>query len=179
MDRPLSDPQERSVKALGERGAAGSHRRLGARADVPPAALYVTAGHALFTDGVLAPAGMLINGATITRHEARDCDELEFFHIKLESHDVIYAEGAPVDTLLTVDERAVNFAEYFRRYGPPTTDETPCAPRISYTGGRGELRSRMRSALSPRLDRRDAFDVLRDRVEECGVMLSRQAELAG
>jgi hypothetical protein len=99
--------------------------------------------------------------------------------IKLESHDVIYAEGAPVDTLLTVDERAVNFAEYFRRYGPPTTEETACAPRISYTGGRGELRSRMRSALSPWLDRRDAFDVLRDRVEECGVMLSRQAELAG
>ncbi len=95
---------------------------------VPLAPLYVNAGHALFIDGVLAPAGMLINGTTIKRFEAREFEALEFFHIKLESHDVIYAEGAPVDTLLNVDERPVNFAEYFRRYGTPKTQETPCVP---------------------------------------------------
>src|SRR5574340_556428 len=84
--------------------------------NVPYADLYVTGGHALLIDGLLVPAGCLINGATITRHQAaNESDELEDFHIKLESHDVIYAEGAPVDTLLMVDERAVNFAEYFRR----------------------------------------------------------------
>ena len=49
-------------------------------------------------DGLLVPAGCLINGETITRHEAaNERDELEFFHIKLESHDVIYAEE-PVPT---------------------------------------------------------------------------------
>ena len=37
---------------------------------------------------------MLINGTTVTRYEAREYDELEYFHIKLESHDVVYAEGA-------------------------------------------------------------------------------------
>jgi hypothetical protein len=36
---------------------------------------------------------------------------LEFFHIKLERHDVIYAEGTPTETLLEVDESAANFAE--------------------------------------------------------------------
>ena len=70
--------------------------------NVPQADLYVTAGHALLIDGVLVPAEMLINGTTIKRFEAREYDELEFFHIKLESHDVIYAEGAPVETLLKV-----------------------------------------------------------------------------
>jgi hypothetical protein len=55
---------------------------------------------------------VLINGTTITRYEAREYDELEFFHIKLESHDVIYAEGVPAETLLNVEESAVNFAEY-------------------------------------------------------------------
>jgi hypothetical protein len=105
-------------------------------------------------------------------------DELGFFHIKLERHDVIYAEGAAVETLLTVDEAAVNFAEYFRRYGTPKTRETPCAPRVSYGGGRGELKSRIRSAISPWLDRREPLDVLRDRLEERALTLSRQPELA-
>jgi hypothetical protein len=131
--------------------------------DVPHTDLYVTGGHFVFIDGLLAPAGDLINGTSITRNE-RDCDELEFFHIKLESHDVIYAEGAPVDTLLNVDESAVNFAEYFRRYGVPETQETHCAPHVTYGGGRGEFKSRIRSAMSPWLDRREPLDVIRDRL---------------
>jgi Hint domain-containing protein len=143
---------------------------------VPRADLYVTGWHALFIDGLLVPAGYLINGTTITRYEARAYDELEFFHIKLESHDVIYAEGAPVETLLEVDERAVNFAEYFRRYGPPNTKETPCAPLVSLGGRRGELKSRIRSAISPWIDRREHIDVIRDHLEERGIMLSRQSE---
>jgi hypothetical protein len=143
--------------------------------DVPHADLYVTGGHSLFLDGLLVPVGDLINGASIARDE-RDCDELEFFHIKLESHDVIYAEGAPFDTLLNVDESAVNFAEYFRRYGVPDTPETPCAPRVTYGGGRGEFRSRIRSAMSPWLDRREPLDVIRDRLEERGIALSRKFE---
>ena len=82
--------------------------------------LYVTGWHALLVDGLLVPACCLINGTTIRRHTAREEEELEFFHIKFESHDAIYAEGAPIETLLGVDERAVNFAEYFRLYGGAT-----------------------------------------------------------
>jgi hypothetical protein len=80
--------------------------------NVPHSDLYVTRGHSLLIDGVLVPAEVLINGTTITPYEAREYDELEFFHIKLESHDVIYAEGVPAETLLNVEESAVNFAEY-------------------------------------------------------------------
>jgi Hint domain len=145
---------------------------------VPQADLYATGGHALFVDGLLIAVGNLINGTTITRHEAREYDELEFFHIKLERHDVIYAEGAPVETLLDVDERAVNFAEYFRRYGTPKTQEALCAPRVSYGGERGQLKSRLRSAISPWIDRREPIDVIRDRLEERGLALSRRLELA-
>jgi hypothetical protein len=143
--------------------------------NVPHADLYLTGGHSVFIDGLLAPVGDLINGTSITRNE-RDCDELEFFHIKLERHDVIYAEGAPVDTLLNVDESAVNFAEYFRRYGVPETQETPCVPRVTYGGGRGEFKSRIRSAMSPWLDCREPLDVIRDRLEERGLALSRLLE---
>jgi len=144
--------------------------------DVPHADLYVTGWHALLVDGLLVPAGCLINGTTIRRHEAREDDELEFFHIKLESHDAIYAEGAPAETLLSVDESAVNFAEYFRLYGVPETEETPCAPRVSYGGRRGEFKSRIRSAISPWFDRREPIDMIRDRLEERGIALTRELE---
>ena len=168
-----SDPSKRWVKdALPVRIS-----RSALAPNVPHADLYVTGAHPLFLDGLLVPVGNLINGTSIRRDE-RDCDELEFFHIKLESHDVIYAEGAPVDTLLNVDESAVNFADYFRRYGVPEAQETPCAPRVTYGGGRGEFKSRIRSAMSPWLDRREPLDVIRDRLEERGIALSRHFEVA-
>ena len=93
---------------------------------MPHSDLYVTKGHAVLIDNFLVPVGSLINGTTIALYDANELDELEFFHVKLESHDVIYAEGAPCETLLTVDENAVNFAEYLRMYGPPTGNEAPC-----------------------------------------------------
>jgi hypothetical protein len=134
--------------------------------DLPHADLYVTTSHSLLIDGVLVPAEALINGTTITRYEAREYDKMEFFHIKLETHDVIYAEGAPAETLLNVEESAVNFAEYFRQYGTPATDEARCAPHVHIWGGRVELMSRLRSALSPWMDLRNRADALRDRLEE-------------
>ena len=136
--------------------------------DVPHADLYVTEGHCLLVDGVLVPVKMLINGTTITRYEAREYDELEYYHIKLESHDIVYAEGAPAETLFYVNESAVNFADYLRRYGTPTTEEARCAPLI-HIGGREELKSRFRSALSPWIDLRNQADVVRDRLEEVGI----------
>jgi Hint domain len=142
--------------------------------DVPHADLYVTPSHSLLIDGVLAPAELLINGASITRSEAPEYDELEYFHIKLESHDVIYAEDAAVETLVTVDESAVNFVDYVRQYGTPPTGEARCAPYIHALGGRDELKSRFRSALSPWIDLRNEADAVRDRLEERGIGLSRQ-----
>jgi Hint domain-containing protein len=145
--------------------------------DVPHADLHVSKYHALFIDGVLVPAACLINGTTITLHEARELDELEYFHIKLERHDVIYAEGAPCETLQNVDENAVNFADYLREYGSPETEEVPCAPLLSFNGGRSEIKSRFRSAVSPWFDRRQKLDIIRDRLEERGIALLRQPEL--
>ena len=144
--------------------------------NVPHADLYVRAAHSLLIDGVLVPAEVLINGTTITRYEAREYDELEFFHIKLESHDVVYAEGAPTETLLNVEESAVNFAEYLRQYGTAATDEARCAPYVHAFGGRDELKSRVRSALSPWIDLRNRADVVRDQLEERGFVNPRQFE---
>jgi hypothetical protein len=146
--------------------------------DVPHSDLYLTGGHSLLMDGVLVPAELLINGTTITRDEAREYDELEYIHVKIESQDVIYAEGVPAETLINVQESAVNFADYLRRYGTAATDEEHCAPYIHIWGGRPELVSRLRSALSPWIDFRNHAEVIRDHLEEGGVMLSCQVDLA-
>ena len=74
--------------------------------------------------------------------------------MNLESHDVVYAEGVAADTLLNVEPNsAVNFAGYLRRMNSPT-EEARCAPYIHAFGGREELKSRFRSALSPWIDLR-------------------------
>ena len=145
--------------------------------NIPHADLYVSEAHALLIDGVLVAAGNLVNDTTITRYDARGLDELEFFHIKLERHDVIYAEGAPSETLLEVDESAANFAEYLRRYGPVTAEETPCAPLLRYEYRRGEIKSRFRSAVAPLIDRRQPVDIIRDKLDARGIALLRQPEL--
>ena len=141
--------------------------------NTPHADLYVTQEHALLIDGVLVTAGSLINGTTITLYTASEHNELEFFHIKLTRPNAIYAEGVPCETLRNFGENAVNFAEYLRRYGPPATQEVPCAPLLSCTGARREIKSRLRSAISPWIDRRQKLDIIRDELEERGIAVLR------
>jgi Hint domain len=143
--------------------------------DLPQADLYVSKEHGLLVDGLLVTAGSLINGKTITLYDARELSELKLFHIKLARHNVIYAEGAPCETLINLDERAVNFSEYFRRYGPPATQEARCAPLLSCTGSRREIKSRFRSVISPWIDRRQKIDIIRDELKERGIALFQQA----
>ena len=141
--------------------------------DVPHADLYITRAHALLIDGVLVMAGSLINGTTITLYDAREHDELEFFHIKLASHDVIYAEGAPCETLFYAEQGAADLAGHLRWHGLPTPKEAPCVPLLGSVGRRSEIKSRFRSAISPWIDRRQRLDVIRDKIEERGIALMR------
>ena len=142
--------------------------------NVPQADVYVTQAHAVFIDDVLVSAGFLVNETTITLCEARELSELEFFHIKLESHDVIYAEGAPVETLLNVDESAVNFADYFRTYGVPNDSEAPCLPMLVNWRASG-FKSRFCSAISWN-DRRKRIALIHDRLEERARAVSKELE---
>jgi Hint domain len=145
--------------------------------DVPHADLYVTQTHAVLVDGVLVAAGNLVNGTTITRYGAAELDLLEYFHLKLARHDVIYAEGAPCETLLEVDENAANFAEYLRQYGAAMPQVTPILPRIKYGYRRGEIKSHFRSALAPWIDNRQQADIIRDKLDMRAIEILREPEL--
>jgi hypothetical protein len=133
--------------------------------EAPHANLFLTQAHALYLEGVLVPVGRLINGTTITLYPADEFHELEFFHIKLETHDVILAEGALCETLLNVDEHAANFASYVHHYGMPKAEEHPCVPFLSFGAKCSELRPRFRGA-NPWLDQQSQIDVIRDRLEK-------------
>ena len=58
-----------------------------------------------------------------------------------------------------------NFVEYLRLLGEDAADEVRCAP-IAFGNTRVRLMSRLRSAVSPWVDRRNEFDKVRDRIEE-------------
>jgi hypothetical protein len=139
--------------------------------NMPHSDLWVSQRHAVLVDGLLIPAIELLNGSSIALDPGPARAEIEYLHIKLASHDVILAEGAPSETLLFQDDGTVelfdNFVEYERLYGSSARiAEEPCAPAVVLAGGRDRLRSRLRSLFSPWIDRRNDFDRARDRLEE-------------
>jgi hypothetical protein len=134
----------------------------------PHCDLFISQHHALLVDGLFIEAMDLINGSSITLHSSIELSEIEYLHVKLAQHDVIFAEGAPSETLLVNSsnaDRFDNFAEYLRLYGEDATEEARCAP-IAFGNTRERLMSHLRSTVSPWVDCRNEFDKARDRIAE-------------
>ena len=117
----------------------------------PHSDLYLSRAHSLLLDGVLIPVGDLVNGKTINMMEPPGLDRLEYFHLELPEHDVVIAEGALCELFL--DREAL------------LTGLVPYAPLLRINGGRSQLKSRLRSAISPIVDVRNQQDIIRDRLE--------------
>jgi hypothetical protein len=125
-------------------GALGS----GGRGPIPAGDLRISPEHALALqdeDGspALVPAHLLVNGVTIVREPAR---AVEYLHLELKEHDIIMAEGAPVETFIDCNGRALldNAAEFRGHYSrealqPPRF----CAPRIEGGPVLARLRGRL------------------------------------
>lgn len=69
----------------------------------PHAALLLSPDHAVFVDGVLIPIRRLVNGDSIARIPMAD---VTYYHLELERHDVILAEGLSVESYLDTGDRA-------------------------------------------------------------------------
>jgi Hint domain len=133
--------------------------------NTPHRELLLSRYHCLYLDGVLIPVVDLLNRSTITRCGAEELREIEYFHIKLERHSVIYAEGAACETLravTAVNSDIAEFEQYRRLYGEPCLPDEPAAPMLGYNGGRSRLRGRIRSAVSLVVDVRTKLEVVRD-----------------
>jgi hypothetical protein len=116
--------------------------------NVPHRDLYLSTGHALYLDGMLIRVRGLLNGRSIVRCSKGEEDRLSYFQLELEDHQVIFAEGAPVESFL--GDKMIPFAPLW------------------FKGRKSEIASRLRSAVSPWVDRRKLVDKVRDRVEVRG-----------
>lgn len=75
----------------------------GALADnIPKRDLVLSPDHAVALDGYLIPAKALINGATIRQIIHRS---ITYYHVELEEHAVLWAEGAPCESYLETGNR--------------------------------------------------------------------------
>ncbi len=138
------DGAMKPLKWIGRRSyggwlAAGNPKVLpvcfkpGSLADgVPRRELWVSPEHALYLDGMLVPAELLVNGVSIVKAAA--VDEVHYFHLELDEHDVILAEGAWAESFIDDDSRAMfhNAGEYRALYpeAPLHPPARYCAPRV-------------------------------------------------
>ena len=110
----------------------------GAFADaMPHSDLLVSPDHAIFVDGKLICARQLVNGTTI--RQVRDRTSVEYFHVELDAHAILLAEGLPTESYLNTGNHG-----FFANSGAPLvlhpdlTDETDyptreagsCAPFV-------------------------------------------------
>jgi hypothetical protein len=138
---------------------------------VPHTDLFLSSWHSVYIDGLLVPVRNLVNGRSIVHCSSVASDTIEYFHVELERHDVIFAEGAPTETLLAAS--AAGYDEFdglpdddAGAHSPGSIDQPrPFAP-VMPANRSDVIRSRLRSAVSPWIDRRQPGDVIWQRLAE-------------
>jgi hypothetical protein len=69
----------------------------------PRRELLLSPDHAVFVDDVLIPIKYLLNSVTITQIPV---DAVTYYHIELDEHDVLMAEGLPAESYLDTGDRS-------------------------------------------------------------------------
>ena len=99
--------------------------------NVPVRDLILSPGHQVFTDGVLVPIKQLVNGSTIVQFDA---PSVEYWHVELDRHEIVLAEGLPAETYLDQGNRGAfanggAFMDLHPDFAPRHWAET-CVPLV-------------------------------------------------
>jgi collagen type I/II/III/V/XI/XXIV/XXVII alpha len=113
--------------------------------------LILSPNHALYVDEHLIAARYLINGATIRQEQ---WDRVVYFHVELESHDVMLVDGMMAESFLDVGNRTA-----FSNGGEPVMlhpdfakkiwDAEACAPDLPKGEELTQLRQRLLDRVMP------------------------------
>ena len=99
----------RTLPILIKAGALGNN--------LPHRDLYVSPDHAMFFEGLLINAGALVNGISILKTEPTET--FVFYHVELENHALLLAEGASAESYLPQRENREGYdngAQYEELY---------------------------------------------------------------
>ena len=126
--------------------------RAGAFGDGRPCRdLLLSPDHSVFVDGVLIPVHHLLNGATVQRENIRGV--VAYYHVELDAHDVLVADGLPAESYLDTGNRG-DFANgggvrtLHPNFGANAWHERACAPLVTD----GALLGSVRAQLAARLE---------------------------
>lgn len=90
--------------------------------DRPARDLRVSPGHSMCLDvlgEVLIPASSLVNGSTVRQEQV---DAVTYWHVELDSHDILLAEGLPAESYLDMGNR-----DFFAENGVVSLSASPDA----------------------------------------------------
>jgi Hint domain len=134
----------------------------------PHSDLYLSPLHRVFFNEALIQANYLVNGTSFAQGAPSDTSTIEYYHIEFEMHEVIYAEGALVESFLYRDsnrEGFSNFVEYERLYGAePQSEMTPFAPILEYRTRREKIEGIARLLISNVVDVRHPVHIAHDQI---------------
>ena len=118
-------------------GSAGPHPARRLRRQCAASDLLLSPDHAIFVDGMLICAHQLINGTTI--RQEKDWTAVEYFHVELDTHAILLAEGLPAESYLDTgnhgffansDEPLVLHPDLTDETDYPTREAGSCAPFV-------------------------------------------------
>jgi hypothetical protein len=137
--------------------------------NTPRRDLWISPHHAMYLEGVLIEARDLVNGVSVV--QAETVDKVEYFHIELETHDVLVVEGSFSESFIDDDSRNMfhNAPEYRALY--PEDEQAAVrhyAPRLDsgYTVEKARRRIEARAGIRPMSDEDTA--ALRGYVDQVG-----------
>ncbi len=170
------------IRWIGRRGyegrfIAGNHLALPVQIrahalgeNVPSRDLFVSPDHALAEGGVLVHAWRFINGVSIT--QAQSVERVEYFHIELDHHAVMFAENTPVESFLDAGCRG-----RFQNVASAPADLAPqeaCLPRVED----GYYLARLKARIDARagIFAPGVTGLLRGSIDEAGALLRGWAQ---